>query len=338
MRRARSQRSAWKRKNGANSRNGSFEIGTIVTAKATRSTPYIGRFAPSPTGPLHFGSLLTAVASFLEARLHDGQWLLRVEDIDPPREQTGASDEILAALELYGFEWDGAVTYQSASRAAHDAAIQQLVDAGKAYSCGCSRRDLADAPRGTLGIIYPGTCRGGSSAGEYALRVLTDDIPMAFNDQLQGPQEQSLQSDSGDFVILRRDGLIAYQLAVVVDDHLQGVTDVVRGIDLMDSTPRQIWLQQLLGYATPNYCHLPVAVNELGQKLSKSHGAGGVDLQHPEGNLLLALELLDQRPPPELKASRITEIWQWALESWDIAVLEQITEIRAPEIADPDHS
>ena len=256
--------------------------------------------------------------------------MLRVEDIDPPREQPGASDEILAALELYGFEWDGAVTYQSASRAAHDAAIQQLVDAGKAYPCGCSRRDLTDAPRGKLGIIYPGTCRGGCGASEYALRVLTDDIPMVCNDQLQGPQEQSLQSESGDFIILRRDGLIAYQLAVVVDDHLQGITDVVRGIDLMDSTPRQIWLQQLLGYATPNYCHVPVAVNERGQKLSKSHGAGGVNLQHPEGNLVHALELLDQSPPPELKAIGITDIWQWAFESWDIAALRQMTEIPAP--------
>ncbi len=312
------------------SRNGSSEIGTIVTARATRSTPYIGRFAPSPTGPLHFGSLLTAVASFLEARRHDGQWLLRIEDIDPPRAQPGASDEILAALELYGFEWDGAVTYQSASREAHDEAIQQLLDAGKAYRCGCSRRDLADAPRGALGIIYPGTCRDGSNAREFALRILTDDIPMAFNDQLQGWQEQSLQSDSGDFVILRRDGLIAYQLAVVVDDHLQGITDVVRGIDLMDSTPRQIWLQQLLGYATPNYCHVPVAVNEKGQKLSKSHGAGGVDLQNPEENLVLALELLGQRPPPELSANAMTDIWQWARESWNIAALEQMTEIPAP--------
>ena len=312
-----------------NSRNGSSEIGTIVTANATRSTPYIGRFAPSPTGPLHFGSLLTAVASFLEARRHDGQWLLRVEDIDPPREQPGASDEILAALELYGFEWDGAVTFQSASRGAHDKAVQQLLDAGKAYPCGCSRRDLADAPRGALGIIYPGTCRDGCSASEFALRIQTDDIPIAFDDLLQGQQQQSLQSESGDFVILRRDGLIAYQLAVVVDDQLQEVTDVVRGIDLMDSTPRQIWLQQLLGYATPTYCHLPVAVNKLGQKLSKSHGAGGVDLQYPEGNLLLALQALGQRPPPELKTSGITDIWQWAFESWDIAVLEQMTEIPA---------
>jgi glutamyl-Q tRNA(Asp) synthetase len=302
----------------------------IVTAKATRSTPYIGRFAPSPTGPLHFGSLLTAVASFLEARRHDGQWLLRVEDIDPPREQPGASEEILAALELYGFEWDGAVTYQSVSRGAHDEAIQQLLDAGKAYPCGCSRRDLADAPRGALGIIYPGTCRDGSSASEFALRIQTDDIPIAFDDLLQGRQKQPLQSESGDFVILRRDGLIAYQLAVVVDDRLQKVTDIVRGIDLMDSTPRQIWLQQLLGYATPTYCHLPVAVNKQGQKLSKSHGAGGVDLRYPEGNLLLALEALGQQPPPELKASGITDIWQWALESWNIAVLEQVTEIPAP--------
>jgi glutamyl-Q tRNA(Asp) synthetase len=256
--------------------------------------------------------------------------LLRIEDIDPPREQPGASDEILSALELYGFEWDGAATYQSASRTAHDAAIQQLVDAGKAYPCGCSRRDLADAPRGTLGIIYPGTCRDGCSSTEYALRVLTDDVPITFDDLLQGRQRQSLQAESGDFIILRRDGLIAYQLAVVVDDHLQEVTDVVRGIDLMDSTPRQIWLQQLLGYATPTYCHLPVAVNQQGQKLSKSHGAGGVDLQEPGGNLVLALELLGQHPPPDLKASDLADIWQWALESWDMSVLEQMTEIPAP--------
>jgi glutamyl-Q tRNA(Asp) synthetase len=256
--------------------------------------------------------------------------LLRVEDIDPPREQPGASDEILAALELYGFEWDGAVTYQSASRGAHDEAIQQLLDAGKAYPCGCSRRDLADAPRGALGIIYPGTCRDGCSASEFALRIQTDDIPIAFDDRLQGRQQQSLQSESGDFVILRRDGLIAYQLAVVVDDYLQNVTDIVRGIDLMDSTPRQVWLQQLLGYTRPDYCHLPVAVNNRGQKLSKSHGAGGVDLRHPESNLVLALEALRQQPPPELKASDLADIWQWAMESWDLTVLKQMTEIAAP--------
>lgn len=314
-------------------RNGSSEIGTIATASTTRSNSYIGRFAPSPTGPLHFGSLLAAIASFLEARSHGGQWLLRVEDIDPPREQPGATDEILAALEHYGFEWDGPISYQSASRDAHDNAIQALVDAGKAYPCGCSRRDLAAASRGTLGIIYPGTCRAGSNATDFALRVRTDDVAISFDDRLQGPQSQQLESDSGDFVILRRDGLIAYQLAVVVDDHLQGITDVVRGIDLMGSTPRQIWLQQLLGYAIPEYCHIPVAINNQGQKLSKSHGAKGVNRNRVKVNLVTALQMLGQSPPPELLSAQLAEIWRWALHHWRIDVLAGQTEI--PMVASP---
>ena len=282
---------------------------------------------------MHFGSLLAAVASFLEARSHGGQWLLRVEDIDPPREQPGATDEILAALEHYGFEWDGPVSYQSASRDVHDDAIQVLIDAGKAYPCGCSRRDLAAAPRGSLGIIYPGTCRDGSNATEFALRVRTDDVAVSFDDLLQGKQSQQLETDSGDFVILRRDGLIAYQLAVVVDDHLQGITDVVRGIDLMDSTPRQIWLQQLLGYAIPKYCHIPVAINNQGQKLSKSHGAKGVNIDRAEFDLVTALQMLGQSPPIELHSAQLAEIWQWALHHWRIDVLDGQTEIHT--IANP---
>lgn len=309
------------------SRSDSSEIGTIVTGNAPLSTPYIGRFAPSPTGPLHFGSLLTAAASFLEARQHGGQWLLRVEDIDPPREQPGATDEILRALESYGFEWDGLVTYQSASRDAHDDVIQTLIDAGMAYPCGCSRRDLAAVPRGSLGIIYPGKCRNGCSATEVAIRALTDDESIGFHDRLQGRQAQRLESESGDFIILRRDGLIAYQLAVVVDDHLQGITDVVRGIDLMDSTPRQIRLQQLLDYTTPTYCHIPVAINERGQKLSKSHGAKGVALDQAEMNLFTALEMLGHRPPRELRSADLSEIWQWAEDQWNINVLAGQTRI-----------
>jgi len=310
-----------------NSRNASSEIGTIATGKSPGSTPYIGRFAPSPTGPLHFGSLLAAVASYLEARNRGGLWLLRMEDIDPPRAQPGATEEILFALENYGFEWDGPVVYQSKSRSAHDAAIQVLIDAGMAYRCGCSRRDLATVPRSSLGIIYPGTCREGSNATEFAFRVRTDNAPLTFEDRLQGLQSQQLEADSGDFVVLRRDGLIAYQLAVVVDDHLQGVTDIVRGIDLMDSTPRQIWLQQLLGYATPAYLHIPVAVNDQGQKLSKSHGAGGVALDRASANLYTALHMLGQEPPDELCSSSLSETWQWAREHWNIDVLSGQTEL-----------
>jgi glutamyl-Q tRNA(Asp) synthetase len=271
--------------------------------------------------------LLAAVASYLEARRHNGQWLLRIEDIDPPREQPGATREILAALETYGFEWDGPVTYQSESHAQHQEAIQALAESGMAYRCGCSRRDLAAARRCSLGIIYPGTCREGSNATETALRVRTDDVPQSFADYLQGPQTHRLESESGDFIILRRDGLIAYQIAVVVDDHLQGITHVVRGIDLMDSTPRQIWLQQLLGYNQPNYCHIPVAVNEQGQKLSKSHGSKGISLDNAGKVLHRALIVLEQRPPPELAAATIPEIWDWAAQNWNIDVLKNVDQL-----------
>lgn len=285
--------------------------------------PYVGRFAPSPTGPLHFGSLIAAVASFLEARTRDGRWLLRIEDIDPPREQPGATQVILQALESYGFEWDGPVLYQSASRTSHDAAMAQLQAEGNAYRCGCSRRNL--------GPVYPGTCRAGSQAAETALRVLTNNEEISFVDQLQGRQSQRLESEFGDFVVLRKDGLIAYQLAVVVDDYLQGVTDIVRGIDLMDSTPRQIWLQQLLGYPTPNYIHIPVAINDREQKLSKSHGAGGVALTDVASTLRAALATLGQRPPAELAEASVTDIWSWALENWNIGVLSEQTQLAVAE-------
>ena len=310
--------------------NASSEIGTIATGK---QRAYVGRFAPSPTGPLHFGSLLAAVASYLQARCNDGQWLLRVEDIDPPREQAGATDLILAALDRYGFEWDRQVTYQSTSREAHEATVSALLESGAAYPCGCSRRDLADASRGVLGVIYPGTCRGGCDAAETAIRVRTDATPVTFTDGLQGPQTQRLEQESGDFVILRRDGLIAYQLAVVVDDHLQGITEIVRGIDLMDSTPRQLWLQRLLGNTEPHYLHIPVAINDRRQKLSKSHGARAVSIEQAAESLLIALEILGQEPPSELVDAPVAEIWQWAREHWQIKVLKGITEIPVGHIA-----
>jgi glutamyl-Q tRNA(Asp) synthetase len=259
------------------------------------------------------------VASFLEARTHDGRWLLRIEDIDPPREQPGATQLILQAMESYGFEWDGPITYQSDSRDSHDAALAELLAAGSVYRCGCSRRNL--------GPVYPGTCRAGSQAAETALRVLTTDAETAFVDQLQGRQSQRLESQFGDFIVLRKDGLIAYQLAVVVDDHLQGVTDIVRGIDLMDSTPRQIWLQQLLDYPTPNYLHIPVAINVYGQKLSKSHGADGVSLTEVSNTLYGALDTLGQKPPPELSVASVADIWGWAIDNWNIAVLSKQTQL-----------
>ncbi|NCF74302.1 MAG: tRNA glutamyl-Q(34) synthetase GluQRS [Gammaproteobacteria bacterium] len=283
--------------------------------------PYVGRFAPSPTGPLHFGSLVAAVASYLQARTKNGQWLLRIEDIDPPREQPGASDAIIEALQCYGFVWDGDVIYQSKSDAEHRSALELLIDQNLAYPCSCSRRDLADAPRGPLGIIYPGTCRNGCNKQETAIRLLTDDKAIVFADALQGTQSHRLESESGDFVIRRRDGLIAYQLAVVVDDELQGVTEVVRGIDLIDSTPRQIYLQRLLQYRTPNYIHIPVIVHANGDKLSKLTGAPAIPLKAPSKTLCAALRALGQEPPASLASAALSDVWYWALKTWQMEKL-----------------
>jgi glutamyl-Q tRNA(Asp) synthetase len=302
-------------------------IGTIATAK-----PYIGRFAPSPTGPLHFGSLVAAVASYLEARAHDGRWHLRIEDIDPPREQAGATHLILDALVAYGFEWDGEVIFQSASRPAHDTAVEALLARGLAYPCACSRKDLAAAPRGPLGTIYPGNCRSGCDAVETAIRLRTNDEPISFIDRLQGEQTHCLESESGDFVIRRRDGLIAYQLAVVVDDALEGITEIVRGIDIMDSTPRQIWLQRLLGYPTPSYVHVPVITHPDGDKLSKLTGAPGIPVDEVRPTLIRALAALQHTPPGELARARLADIWHWAGENWKLKALRGLTTVREDRI------
>lgn len=294
---------------------------------ATGKPPYVGRFAPSPTGPLHFGSLLAAAASYLQARANNGRWLVRVEDIDPPREEPGATDAILGALERYGFEWDGPAIYQAGSAAAHEAALRRLLEDDQAYPCGCSRRDLAQAPQGPLGTIYPGTCRSGCTAAETAIRVRTTDTAIAFSDGLQGRQQQRLEIETGDFVIWRRDGLVAYHLAVVVDDFEQGVTEIVRGVDLLDSTPRQLWLQDLLGYTRPAYLHIPVATHPDRHKLSKLTGAAAVSEDDPRGTLIQALEALRQRPPSELRDSSIADIWTWASSHWQVEALVGVTQI-----------
>jgi glutamyl-Q tRNA(Asp) synthetase len=293
---------------------------------------YCGRFAPSPTGPLHFGSLLAAVASYLEANRHAGRWLLRIENIDPPREQPAASERIVTALEAYGFEWHGPVIYQADSEAAHREALASLIQSGLAYGCSCSRRDLSDAPRTDLGTRYPGYCRERhlQSGPDIAIRIRTDDTPVCFVDQLQGPQQQRLGTETGDFVILRKDGLVAYHLAVVVDDNLQGVTHVVRGIDLMDSTPRQIWLQRCLGYESPVYAHFPVAVNADGSKLSKLTGAAAIPLDNVSSTLWSALTALRQEPPEQLATAPTNVIWDWAREHWDLDRLQHMRAIPGP--------
>jgi glutamyl-Q tRNA(Asp) synthetase len=259
---------------------------------------YVGRFAPSPTGPLHFGSLVAAVASWLDARAARGRWLLRMEDLDAPRTQAGAADAILRALERLGLTWDGPVLYQSLRRERYAAALQSLH--ARTYWCGCTRREIADSSLG-LGPdgaqIYPGTCRRGLPAGrmERALRLRTGGGALiGFDDRVQGPQQQNVEREVGDFVLYRADGQFAYQLAVVVDDAEQGITDVVRGADLLDSTARQMLLQRLLGYPLPRYMHVPVVLDRFGEKLSKQTGADAVDADARERWIAKALAFLGQ--------------------------------------------
>jgi glutamyl-Q tRNA(Asp) synthetase len=278
---------------------------------------YVGRFAPSPTGPLHFGSLLAAVASYLEAKTRQGRWLLRIEDIDPPREEAGAADAIIQCLQAYGFLWDGPVLRQSRNGARHEAAIERLLDEGLAYPCRCTRKVLARSAReGPMGRIYPGTCRDGSGAGAVAVRVRTTDAPISVRDRLQGILAQHLESELGDFIVRRADGLVAYQLAVVVDDAVDGITDVVRGCDLLDSTPRQVWLQRLLGLPTPTYMHIPVAVDARGAKLSKQTAAPAIDREAAAPTLVSALRTLRQEPPDALLVESTDAIWAWARDNW----------------------
>ncbi len=286
----------------------------------SNSTRYRGRFAPSPSGPLHFGSLVAAMGSYLDARSCDGVWLVRMEDIDPPREKPGAADSILSTLELFGFEWDEPVLYQSSRIQAYAEAAEFLISSGLAYSCSCSRKEIQQSGiAGSEGVIYPGTCRSGydSSRNVQTLRVITDGAEILFSDLIHGKFSQNLQQEVGDFVVRRADGLYAYQLAVVVDDALQNITHVVRGSDLLISTPRQLFLQQLLGFPLPEYAHLPLVLGEDGKKLSKQSMAWPVDESNPVETLLKAAEFLGQVPDQETPAN-IAEFWQWAVSSWNL--------------------
>src|SRR3954465_4641291 len=272
---------------------------------------YIGRFAPSPTGPLHMGSLVAALASWLDARAAGGRWLVRMEDLDQPRCAPGAAQAILDTLSRLGLHWDGDVVYQSARSHLYQRALDRLHP--HTYWCGCLRREIADSSLGlaTDGApIYPGTCRDGSPRARRALRVRTSSEVIAFKDRLQGRQAQVLERDIGDFVLYRTDGLFAYQLAVVVDDAAQGISDVVRGADLLDSTARQICLQRLLGVPTPRYLHVPVAVDARGEKLSKQMDAPPVEPSF--ATIRHALRFLGQREPSSLDE---------AVRNWDPALI-----------------
>lgn len=285
----------------------------------------IGRFAPSPTGPLHFGSLLAALASYCEAKSKGGLWLVRMEDLDKPREMAGATEHILRTLEAFGFDWDGEVIYQSKRSALYQHALSQLEMKSLIYQCDCSRKEIADsynqrpAQQGVDGLVYPGTCRHKTIVKSlHASRIIVDSNPIAFTDAIQGNMQQNLAHDVGDFILKRADGLYAYQLAVVVDDFEQGITHILRGADLLDSTPRQIYLQKLLGYPTPQYAHIPVASNAAHEKLSKQTLAPAIDAAQASTLLTQALNFLGQDPPKDLAQHSTSDVLQWAKHHWDI--------------------
>ena len=292
----------------------------------TPRTPYIGRFAPSPTGPLHIGSLVAAMASYLDAKVHHGQWLVRIEDVDGDRNVAGADQHILASLQRCGMHWDGDVTWQSQRTGLYEQALRQLGEL--IYPCGCSRKEIADSQLSLTGrqaqaLIYPGTCRHGLAPGKSA-RALRLKVPQSphcvlhFDDRWAGHVSQDLTDDVGDFVVKRADGFWAYQLAVVVDDGDQGVTDIVRGADLLDSTPRQLYLQQVLKLPRPAYLHVPVVVNELGEKLSKQTGAQAFDHgAEPQQLLHDALRPAARFLGMDVRADSIAAFWQAAVPAWE---------------------
>lgn len=289
---------------------------------------YVGRFAPSPTGPLHFGSLVAALASYLDAKVHDGKWLVRIEDIDETRCNPAFIADILRTLQAFGLQWDGDIEIQSTRKALYDAALQRLHSRGHTYACACSRKEIADsAIAGLEGLVYPGTCRKKGLAEQgKAIRVCTSNEIISFADLVQGEIEQRIEQEIGDFVLKRRDGLFAYQLAVVADDAGQGITHVVRGADLLDSTPRQIILQHLLGYPTPQYLHIPVAVNALGQKLSKQTLASAVSTSSDAAHrmLLSALRYLGQSTADVEKSLPPSEFLALATQNWNRSSIPRV--------------
>lgn len=275
-------------------------------------SPYVGRFAPTPSGFLHFGSLVAALASWLDARAVGGRWLLRMEDTDPPREMPGARDAILHTLEGYGLEWDGEVVFQSQRHDAYAEVVERLFRQGLAYACTCSRKQL----EGSNGI-YPGTCRNAGHAREgAAIRLRVPELTYRFNDRVQGEFAQHLGREVGDFIIQRRDGLYAYQLAVVLDDAWQGVTDIVRGADLLDNTPRQLYLQELLGFSQPRYLHIPLIIQPDGHKLGKSYRSPPLAPEQATPLLLRALRALGQATDPALENARPGEVLAVARQQW----------------------
>lgn len=295
---------------------------------ASHTSSYIGRFAPTPSGHLHFGSLVAALASYLDARAVGGRWLLRMEDLDPPREEPGAQAAILKALESYGFEWDGEMVRQSERHAAYAEVLDRLFNQGLAYACTCSRKQL-EPYHG----IYPGLCRNtGHSQEDAAIRLRVPELEYRFTDRVQGEFRQHLGRDVGDFVIRRRDGLYAYQLAVVLDDAWQGVTDIVRGADLLDSTPRQLYLQELLGLPQPRYLHVPLITQPDGHKLGKSYRSPPLAADQATPLLLRALRALGQKTDSEMVHASPREVLSWGIEHWDALLIPRTLSVPEAQI------
>ncbi|MGV6808535.1 MAG: tRNA glutamyl-Q(34) synthetase GluQRS [bacterium] len=291
------------------------------------SSIYRGRFAPSPTGALHFGSMVTAIASYLDAKAHQGKWLLRIEDIDTTRTQLHAVNDILYGLERFGLYWDEAITYQTQRLALYEAALAALGD--YVYPCSCTRKQLlrdTGITQGAFGYIYTGRCRQGMLLADkprFSYRLKTHNTPVCVQDTLQGDLCQSLESELGDFILKRTDGLFAYQLVVVVDDAEQGITHIVRGMDLWDNTPRQAYLQQLLGYPQPQYVHIPVATYANGRKLSKQNRATPIHHEVPLVVLHRVLQFLGQQPPALQDFATLDDLWQWAIIHWRLSAIPQ---------------
>ncbi len=305
--------------------------------------PYRGRFAPTPSGPLHFGSLVAAVGSYLDARAHAGQWLVRIEDLDPPRSRPGAAGQILAELEAYGLEWDGPVLQQSLRFDVYAEAIDQLTRSNCLRECYCSRSALARLPENqsrSTGtgeeLFHPAECLAvhGTQSPGHALRLRVPAGVIDFDDRSLGPQSIDVTATVGDFVLRRRDGLYAYQLAVVVDDAAQGISDVVRGCDLLSSTARQVLLQRALGLPSVRYLHLPLAVDDRGLKLSKSGAAAAIgERGRTAGQLVAVLEFLGQSPPEALTRAPLRTIWDWAREHWRVEGFAGCAARAAPQVA-----
>lgn len=291
---------------------------------------YKGRFAPSPTGALHLGSLLSAVASYCDARANNGIWRVRIEDIDPLREIAGASDDILRTLERYALHWDGEVLYQSHRNAAYLAALDDLLRDGHAFFCTCSRKQLAEAGQS----LYPGTCRRQrvAPAEPAAVKAIVPEEILCVEDGLQGRFCLHFGREAGDFVILRKEGFFAYHLAVVVDDAEQGITDIVRGRDLLDSTPYHLLLQRWLNVATPRYAHLPILTNSQGQKLSKQTFARALPSQQPGVALYRVLDLLGQQPDKQLQEASAETVLAWGVSHWNRAYIPRTVAIDAEHL------